>query len=131
LLVAAIGIANTMAMAILERTREIGLMKAIGATNRDVLSVFLGEAAGIGFLGGLGGVLLGWSAGQILNVLALAYLAGQSAQTGGLPPSVAVYTPPWLPVFTLIFATLIGLLSGLYPALRAATLIPVNALKYE
>jgi len=131
LLVAAIGIANTMAMAILERTREIGLMKAIGATNRDVLSVFLGEAAGIGFIGGLGGVLLGWSAGQILNVLAMAYLAGQSAQTGAPPPSVAVFTPSWLPVFTLVFATLIGLLSGLYPALRAATLIPVNALKYE
>jgi putative ABC transport system permease protein len=131
LLVAAIGIANTMAMAILERTREIGLMKAIGATNRDVLSVFLGEAAGIGFIGGLGGVLLGWSAGQVINVLAMAYLAGQASQTGGLPPSVAVYTPLWLPVFALIFATIIGLISGLYPALRAATLIPVNALKYE
>lgn len=131
LLVAAIGIANTMAMAILERTREIGLMKAIGATNRDVLSVFLGEAAGIGFIGGAGGVLLGWSAGQVINVLAMAYLAGQAAQTGGLPPSVAVYTPPWLPVFALVFATIIGLLSGVYPALRAATLIPVNALKYE
>jgi putative ABC transport system permease protein len=131
LLVAAIGIANTMAMAILERTREIGLMKAIGATNRDVLSVFLGEAAGIGFIGGLGGVLLGWSAGQVINVVAMAYLAGQAAQTGGLPPSVAVFTPLWLPVFSLIFATLIGLISGLYPALRAATLIPVNALKYE
>jgi putative ABC transport system permease protein len=131
LLVAAIGIANTMAMAILERTREIGLMKAVGATNRDVLSVFLGEAAGIGFIGGLGGVALGWSAGQILNVLALAYLAGQSAQNGGPPPSEAVFTPLWLPVFSLIFATLIGLISGLYPALRAATLVPVNALKYE
>jgi len=131
LLVAAIGIANTMAMAILERTREIGLMKAIGATNRDVLSVFLGEAAGIGFIGGLGGVLLGWSGGQVINVVAMAYLAGQAAQTGGLPPSVAVFTPLWLPVFSLIFATLIGLISGLYPALRAATLIPVNALKYE
>jgi putative ABC transport system permease protein len=131
LLVAAIGIANTMAMAILERTREIGLMKAIGATNRDVLSVFLGEAAGIGFIGGLGGVILGWSAGQVINVLAMAYLAGQASQTGGLPPSVAVYTPLWLPVFALVFATIIGLISGLYPALRAATLIPVNALKYE
>lgn len=131
LLVAAIGIANTMAMAILERTREIGLMKAVGATNRDVLSIFLGEAAGIGFLGGLGGVLVGWSAGQIINVVAMAYLAGQAAQTGGMPPTVAVFTPPWLPVFTLVFSTVIGLLSGLYPALRAATLIPVAALKYE
>jgi putative ABC transport system permease protein len=131
LLVAAIGIANTMTMAILERTREIGLMKAIGATNRDVLSIFLGEAAGIGFIGGIGGLVLGWSAAQILNVLAMSYLAGQAAQQGGQPPSIAVYTPPWLPIFALLFATLVGLLSGLYPALRAATLVPLNALKYE
>ena len=131
LLVAAIGIANTMAMAILERTREIGLMKAVGATNRDVLSIFLGEAAGIGFLGGLGGVVIGWLSGQGINVVAIVYLAGQTAQQGGLPPSVAVYTPAWLPLFALAFATLIGLISGLYPALRAATLVPVLALKYE
>lgn len=130
LLVAAIGIANTMAMAILERTREIGLMKAVGATNRNVLSVFLGEAAGIGFLGGVGGVTLGWSAGQVINVVALAYLT-QTAQPGMPPPTSAVYTPTWLPVFSVLFATLIGLLSGLYPALRAATLVPVTALKYE
>jgi putative ABC transport system permease protein len=131
LLVAAIGIANTMAMAILERTREIGLMKAIGATNRDVLSVFLGEASGIGFIGGLGGVMLGWVGGQLINVIALSYLAGQAAQQGGPPPSMAVFTPVWLPVFALVFATLVGFLSGLYPALRAATLVPVDALKYE
>jgi len=131
LLVAAIGIANTMAMAILERTREIGLMKAIGATNRDVLAIFLGEAAGIGFLGGLGGVLIGWLAGQGLNVLALVYLANQTSQQGGVPPSVAVSTPLWLPVFALIFATIIGLISGLYPALSAARMVPVDALKYE
>ena len=131
LLVAAIGIANTMAMAILERTREIGLMKAIGATNRDVLSIFLGEAAGIGFAGGLGGVLIGWLAGQALNVVAIVYLAGQAGSQGGVPPSMAVYTPVWLPVFALLFSTLIGLVSGLYPALRAANMVPVDALKYE
>jgi putative ABC transport system permease protein len=131
LLVAAIGIANTMTMSILERTREIGLMKAVGATNRDVLGIFLGEAAGIGFLGGLGGVLFGWLAGQAINVVAIVYLAGQASQQGGAPPSVAVYTPLWLPIFALLFSTLIGMLSGLYPALRAATMIPVMALKYE
>ena len=131
LLVAAIGIANTMAMSILERTREIGLMKAVGATNRDVLSIFLGEAAGIGFIGGVGGVVIGWLAAQAINVLAIIYLAGQAGQQGGPPPSVAVYTPVWLPIFALIFSTFIGMLSGLYPALRAATMIPVQALKYE
>ena len=131
LLVAAIGIANTMAMSILERTREIGLMKAVGATNRDVLAIFLGEAAGIGFLGGLGGVIIGWLAGQGINVIALVYLANQAGQQGGAPLSIAVYTPVWLPLFALIFSTIIGMISGLYPALRAATMIPVLALKYE
>jgi putative ABC transport system permease protein len=131
LLVAAIGIANTMTMSILERTREIGLMKAVGATNRDVLAIFLGEAAGIGFLGGLGGVIIGWLAGQGLNVIAIVYLANQASQQGGMPPSVAVYTPYWLPLFALIFSTIIGMISGLYPALRAANMIPVLALKYE
>jgi len=131
LLVAAIGIANTMTMAILERTREIGLMKAVGANNRHVLSIFLGEAAGIGFLGGLGGVVIAWALGQVLNVLVISYMAGQAAQTGGLPPTSAVVTPVWLPLSALIFATLMGLFSGLYPALSAATLAPMNALKYE
>jgi putative ABC transport system permease protein len=131
LLVAAIGIANTMTMAILERTREIGLMKAVGATNRDVLSIFLGEAGGIGFVGGVGGVVLGWLAGQVINVVAVTYLTQQVSQTGGPPPNFAISTPAWLPLFTLAFATMVGLLSGLYPALRAATLVPVTALKYE
>jgi len=95
LLVAAIGIANTMTMSILERTREIGLMKAVGATNRDVLSIFLGEAAGIGFVGGLGGVVLGWAASAVLNVIALSYFASQaSAGGGGGLPAVAAATPP-------------------------------------
>jgi putative ABC transport system permease protein len=131
LLVAAIGIANTMTMSILERTREIGLMKAVGATNRDVLAIFLGEAAGIGFIGGLGGVIIGWLAGQAINVIGLVYFANQAGQQGGAAPTIAVYTPVWLPLFALIFSTIIGMISGLYPALRAATMIPVMALKYE
>ncbi|MEN6570940.1 MAG: ABC transporter permease [Anaerolineaceae bacterium] len=131
LLVAAIGIANTMTMAILERTREIGLMKAVGASNKDVLGIFLGEAAGIGFLGGLGGVLIGWGSSAVLNVVALSYYASQVSQQGGIVPSMATSTPFWLPAFALAFATVIGVLSGLYPALHAASLVPVTALKYE
>jgi putative ABC transport system permease protein len=131
LLVAAIGIANTMTMSILERTREIGLMKAVGATNRDVLSVFLGEAAGIGFIGGLGGVLVGWSLSALLNLVGLSYFASQVSENGGLPPTMITTTPIWLPIFGLFFAAVVGLISGLYPALRAATMVPVTALKYE
>jgi len=131
LLVAAIGIANTMTMAILERTREIGLMKAIGATNRDVLSIFLGEAAGIGLLGGIGGIIIGWVASRLLNTIAITLIAQEAAQSGGEAPSVIVYTPPWLIIFALLFSVFIGLVSGLYPALRAATMVPVSALKYE
>jgi putative ABC transport system permease protein len=76
-------------------------------------------------------VAIGWGLSQVLNVLALAYFAGQAVETGAPPPATAVVTPLWLPIFALIFATIMGLVSGLYPALRAATLIPVNALKYE
>ncbi len=130
LLVAAIGIANTMTMAILERTREIGLMKAIGATNRDVLSIFLGESAGIGFIGGLGGVFIGWLGSQLIAVLSSTFSQGPGGYYGA-PSTLATHTPIWLLWFALIFAVLIGLISGLYPSLRAATLVPVNALKYE
>jgi putative ABC transport system permease protein len=132
LLVAAIGIANTMTMAILERTREIGLMKAVGATNQDVLSIFLGEAAGIGFIGGIGGILLGILIGKLINVFGAVYMAGQTSGSYGSPGAgISVATPVWLVLFALLFSTFIGLLSGLYPALRAASLVPVRALKYE
>jgi putative ABC transport system permease protein len=127
LLVAAIGIANTMTMAILERTREIGIMKAVGATNNNILTIFLGEAAGIGFLGGIGGVLVGWAICAVINALGGSMLANG----GGMGTQLAASIPFWLPVFSIAFATLIGLISGLYPALNAATLIPVDALKYE
>jgi len=131
LLVAAIGIANTMTMAILERTREIGLMKAVGATNRDVLGIFLGEAAGIGFVGGLGGISLGWVAGYLMNIAAIVFFSNSSGGFGFSGTTSAVVTPGWLMIGSLVFATFIGLVSGLYPALRAATLVPVIALKTE
>lgn len=134
LLVAAFGIANTMLMSIYERTREIGLMKAIGATNRDVMSVFLAEAGGIGMLGGIGGTLLGIALGWIVNLVARTYLMAQAAQQGALsaePLSSLIYTPFWLPVFAILFATGVGVLSGLYPATRAASLNPITALRYE
>lgn len=126
LLVAAIGIANTMAMAIMERTREIGIMKAIGATNNNILSIFLGEAAGIGFIGGIGGTFLGWLVTLLINVL-----GGSMVSSNGGGTSLSASMPFWLPFFCVGFASMIGLLSGLYPSLNAATLVPVNALKYE
>jgi putative ABC transport system permease protein len=132
LFVAGLNIANTMASSILERTREIGLMKAVGATNRDVMSIFLGEAAGIGLLGGLGGAVLGWGAVQALNVAVVAYLAQQSSQGGGMSTTtVAAVTPLWLPIFALAFSAAVGMLSGLYPAVNAAAQPPLVALKYE
>jgi len=134
LLVAAFGIANTMTMAIYERTREIGLMKAIGATNQDVMSVFLAEAGGIGFLGGLGGVLLALGLNAAINLLAQMLLPQGGGIFGGPQQGESfslAYTPLWLPVFAITFATLIGIGSGIYPAIRAAALNPIQALKYE
>ncbi len=131
LLVAAIGIANTMTMAILERTREIGIMKAVGAKNKDILSIFLGEAAGIGLVGGIGGVIIGWGASKLLNVIAISYFSSQTSSAMGTSLSMVTSTPIWLVVFALVFSIIVGLLSGLVPAIQAASLIPVNALKYE
>lgn len=135
LIVAAFGIANTMTMSIYERTREIGLMKAVGATNRDVMSVFLAEAGGIGLLGGIGGVLLGVGLGVLIDLIAGTYLAAQAVQQSGAAASdmsiSIIHTPLWLPVFALLFAAGVGVVSGIYPAVRAASLSPIAALKYE
>jgi ABC-type antimicrobial peptide transport system permease subunit len=106
-------------------------MKAVGVTNKDVLELSWGEAAGIGFIGGLGEVILGWFAGQVIDGFALSYLTGQSAQQGGSPPRTAVYVPFRLPIFALILATLIGLISSLYSVLRVAMMVPICASKYK
>jgi len=131
LLVAGVGIANTLTMAIYERTREIGLMKALGATNRAVMFIFLGEAGAIGFLGGVGGVLLGLLLSGAANILYGFYLQSQgAASASGVTASITAI-PLWLPFAAILFATVVGVLSGLYPAQRAARLEPVVALKYE
>lgn len=131
LLVAAFGIANTMSMAILERTREIGLMKAIGASNKDVMIVFLGESGGIGLLGGVGGVLLGVGLNIVLNLVGQSMQLGEAISGPSAQAANITHTPVWLPIFAALFATLIGVVSGAYPASRAAGLSPITALKYE
>jgi putative ABC transport system permease protein len=132
LVVAAFGIANTMTMAIYERTKEIGIMKAVGATNRDVLRIFLTEAGAIGFLGGALGVAGGWLVGKGIEFFVRTQLQGPSAGTqGGQSSAPLVVTPIWLALFALSFATLIGVVSGIYPALRAASMKPLRALRME
>jgi putative ABC transport system permease protein len=135
LLVAALSIANTMLMAIYERTREIGLMKAVGASNQDVMYVFLAESGGIGLLGGVTGTVLGLLVNAIINLVSRAVVAGQiagdAARASGVGQSSAAFTPLWLPLFAVAFALLIGVLSGAYPANRAANLSPIRALKAE
>jgi putative ABC transport system permease protein len=126
LTVASLGIINTLVMAVLERRREIGILKALGATDRDVKSLFFAEAGAMGFLGGVFGLLLGWLIGQALNLGTAIYLQRQN-----LPGAKITFVPWWLILFSIGFAVAISLLAGLYPASRAAKLNPVEALRYE
>jgi putative ABC transport system permease protein len=126
LTVASIGIVNTLVMAVLERRREIGIMKAIGASDQDVRGLFFAEAGAMGLLGGALGVALGWAIGQVISVGTNIYLRNQ-----GFPPEHLWAVTWWLIVFALGVAFVISLLSGLYPASRAAKLDPVQALRYE
>ena len=126
LAVASIGIVNTLVMAILERRREIGIMKAIGASDGDVKKLFFAEAGAMGILGGIVGVILGWAIGQVINLGTNIYLKRQS-----LPPEHFWSVPWWLVAFALVFAFGVSLISGYYPAGRAARLDPVQALRYE
>ena len=126
LAVASIGIVNTLVMAILERRREIGIMKAIGASDIDVKKLFFAEAGAMGVLGGALGVGLGWALGRVINVGTNLYLRRQE-----LPPEQIWFVPWWLVLGAIGFAILVSLISGLYPASRAARLDPVQALRYE
>ena len=126
LAVASLGIINTLVMAILERRREIGIMKAIGASDGDVRGLFFAEAGAMGALGGAFGVLLGWGIGRIINFGTNIYMQRQQL------PSEQIWSVPWWLVLGAIgFAVVVSLLSGLYPAARAAKLDPVQALRYE
>lgn len=133
MIVAALGIANTMTMSIYERTREIGIMKAVGASNRQIKRVFLGEAAIIGVFGGLGGLIFSSGGAALANLFLQSMMASTAGSAGAASaePTSFFYIPLWLAIFAVTFATGIGLLSGVLPAVRAANLDPLVALRHE
>jgi putative ABC transport system permease protein len=126
LAVASLAIVNTLVMAVLERRREIGIMKALGASDADVKKLFFAEAATMGLIGGTLGVALGWIIGRAINFGTNLYLHKMKM------PAENLWTVPiWLVVGAVVFAVLVSVLAGIYPAARAARLDPVQALRYE
>jgi ABC-type antimicrobial peptide transport system permease subunit len=124
LFVAAIGIANTMMMSIYERTKEIGIIKVLGCGLGNIRTMFLTEAAFIGFIGGFFGLILSYFISFIINkFLSGAYGYGDMQTLS--------YIPLWLPFIALIFAVLVGMLAGFFPALRAMRLSPLAAIRNE
>jgi putative ABC transport system permease protein len=126
LTVASLGIINTLVMAILERRREIGILKALGAADRDVRRLFFAEAGAMGLVGGVLGVAIGWLIGRALTFGTNVYLARQE-----LPPIDLSSIPWWMMVGAIAFSFFVSLAAGMYPASRAARLNPVEALRYE
>ena len=126
LAVATLGIVNTLVMAILERRREIGVLKALGAADRDVSQLFFAEAGVMGLLGGFFGVGFGWVIGRAVTIGTNIYLKRQN-----LPTTDIFSVPWWLVLGAIGFAVIVSLGAGLYPASRAARLNPVEALRYE
>jgi putative ABC transport system permease protein len=126
LAVSSLGIVNTMVMSILERTREIGIMKAIGGSDGDIRKIFLVEASAIGLLGGFLGVALGWLVGRIINFGANIYIQNQGGTPGNL-----FSLPFWLIGGAIGFSIVISLIAGSYPAARAAKLDPIRALRHD
>jgi putative ABC transport system permease protein len=126
LAVASLAIVNTLVMAVLERRREIGIMKALGASDADVKKLFFAEAATMGLIGGSLGVVLGWIIGRAINFGSNLYL-----QRLKMPAENLWTVPLWLAAGAIGFALLVSVLAGIYPAARAAKLDPVQALRYE
>ena len=126
LFVAALGIINTMVMSILERTREIGIMKAIGASDIEIKTIFFVEAGVIGFIGAILGLGLGWLVTRVAN-----YVANVHLKPTGEPSVDFFYFPLWLIFGSIVFSILISLAAGLYPASRAARVDPVKALRHD
>ncbi len=126
LVVASLGIVNTLVMAILERRREIGVFKALGAADRDIRRLFFAEAGTMGLLGGVFGVLLGWLIGRGINFGTNIYLARRA-----LPAVTISLVPIWMVISAIAFSVGVSLLAGMYPAARAAQLDPIEALRYE
>jgi putative ABC transport system permease protein len=123
LLVGAVGIANTMFTSVLEKTKEIGTMKAIGAKNRDIMMIFLFNSAMVGLVGGILGDMLGVFVSTLFPLLGLQMMGGGSDSS--------IYFAPDLMLLGLVLAVMIGVLSGVVPAYRASKLKPVDALRYE
>jgi putative ABC transport system permease protein len=126
LAVSTLGIVNTLVMAILERRREIGVLKALGAADRDVKQLFFAEAGVMGLMGGIFGVGMGWLIGRAVTFGTNVYLRRQD-----LPPAHVFSVPLWLIFGGIVFSVVVSLVAGLYPASRAARLNPVEALRYE
>jgi putative ABC transport system permease protein len=124
--VASLAIINTLVMAVLERRREIGIMKALGASDVDIKRLFFAEAGAMGVVGGVAGVLLGWAIGTAINVGTSFYMQRQE-----LPPETVWSAPWWLVLAAIGFSVAVSLMAGIYPAARAAKLDPVQALRYE
>ncbi|KKP66689.1 MAG: hypothetical protein UR65_C0085G0011 [Candidatus Moranbacteria bacterium GW2011_GWE2_35_164] len=126
LVVSAIGMFNTMTISLLERTQEIAIMKSLGASARDIWSMFLTESVLIGFLGGTIGIGIGFAGTEFVNVL----LNLVAKNFGGVSVDI-FYIPLWFVVFIIIFSTVVGLVTGFYPAKRAAALDTLEALRYK
>ena len=129
LLVGAIGIANTMFMSVLERTRLIGILKSLGSRNSEIMKLFLTESGIIGFMGGLLGVFLGLIIIGFISNMSVGFM-GAFGKSGGASSTAIVVTPELI-LFSLAFATIIGNISGLIPARQAAKLQIVEAMRSE